>query len=363
MKKSISTKAITEIAILSAIAYVLDALQGGLWRGVFPNGGSIGFAMLPILIISYRRGFKSGLICGFILSFIQMLSGVYAIANTWYSVMLQILFDYILAYPCVALAGAFFKSFKKETTKNGKIKFLVIGAVLGGFMKFMCHFLAGFIFWSSNCPADYFGGPVVYSLVYNGGYMLPNIIINVIVLVVLFLKSPVLFEAPDEEVKTKTHEKLNYAKWLPLSITGLATLGFSLANFIMSYEFYQDEYGTDISFNEDTVVGMIIGLIVIAFSLIALFKNDKVQKELNITGALISAILCFYPLGVFFKALFKAISNNKEFIFADYQNYLFIGVIFLCALVFMIISLVQLYKKEKEDSLQNNKVIANSVKL
>jgi len=179
--------------------------------------------------------------------------------------------------------------------------------------------------------------------------MLPNIIINVIVLVVLFLKSPVLFEAPNEEVKVKTQEKLNYAKWIPLSVTGLAIFGFSLASFIMSYEFYQDEYGTDISFNEDTVVFMIIGLIVIAFSLIALFKNNKVQKELNITGTLISAILCFYPLGVFFKALFKAISKGKEFVFADYQNYLFIGVIFLCALVFMVISLVQLYKKEKEE--------------
>ncbi len=347
MKRSITTKAITEIAILSAIAYVLDALQGGLWRGVFPSGGSIGFAMLPILIISYRRGFKSGLICGFILSFIQMLSGVYAIADTWYKVMFQIILDYILAYPCVALAGAFFRSFKKESSKNGKIKFLILGTALGGFMKFMCHFLAGFIFWSSNCPADYFGGPVVYSLVYNGGYMLPNIIINAIILVVIFLKAPSLFEA-QEEVKIESKERLNFAKWLPLSVTGLAIFGFSLASFIMSYEFYQDEYGTDISFNEDTVVFMIIGFIVIVFSLIALFKNEKVQKELNITGALISAILCFYPLGVFFKALFKAISKEKEFVFADYQNYLFVGIIFLCALVFMIISLVQLYKKEKE---------------
>lgn len=355
MKKSITTKAITEIAILSAIAYVLDALQGGLWRGVFPNGGSIGFAMLPILIISYRRGFKSGLICGFILSFIQMLSGVYAIANSWYSVMFQIILDYILAYPCVALAGAFFKSFKKETTKNGKIKFLILGTAIGGFMKFMCHFLAGFIFWSSYCPANYFGGPVVYSLLYNGGYMLPNIIINAIVLVLLFMKAPSLFKAPDEEVKIKAQERLNYAKWMPLSVTGLAIFCFSLASFIMSFVFYQDKndkgelLGNVVEFNEDTVVFMIIGLIVIVYSLVALFKNAKVQKEFNITGALISAILCFYPLGVFFNALFKAISKGKEFIFGDYQNYLFMGVIFLCALVFMIISLVQLYKKEKED--------------
>lgn len=348
-QKLFSTRSIAEIGILVAIAYVLDAFQGGLWRGLFPNGGSIGFAMLPILILSYRRGFKAGLVGGFILSFIQMLSGVYAIASTWYNVFFQIILDYILAYPCVALAGLFFKKFKKETENKKKVNLLVAGTVLGGFMKFICHFLAGVLFWSANCPENYLGGPVVFSIVYNGEYMLPNIIINCIVLVLLFIKAPKLFDTQEEiviEEKTLL-EKPNYAKWLPLAMTGIMTFGCALVSFIISYEFYQDEYGTDISFNEDMIVVMIIGLIVALFAFVALSKRKEVVKEAYISGTLISAMACFYPMGVFFKSLFKSLSKKQEFDFSSYQNYLFIGIIALFVLVYMIVSLVQLYKNMK----------------
>ena len=160
MKKSfISTKVISEIAIFTAIAFALDFLQGGIFRGLFPNGGSIGIAMLPILLLCYRRGFVAGLISSFCLSFLQMLGGVYAIASDWYLVFLQICLDYVLAYPAVSVAGLFFKSFQNSDNKKTKIKYLVLGTTLGGLLKLLCHYLAGVIFWASSCPDGFLGGP------------------------------------------------------------------------------------------------------------------------------------------------------------------------------------------------------------
>ena len=88
MKKSklnvINVRVLAEIAIFAALAFVLDVLQSGYSRGLFANGGSIGIAMVPIFVISYRRGLVPGIICGFIVSLVQMLGGIYAINSANY---------------------------------------------------------------------------------------------------------------------------------------------------------------------------------------------------------------------------------------------------------------------------------------
>lgn len=188
--KILSARGIAEIAIMTAIAFGLDFLQGGLWRGVFTNGGSIGIAMLPILVLAYRKGFIPALISGFILAFLQMLGGIYSIASDWWKVLIQIGCDYIFAYPAVALAGVFFKKFQNEESSKGKAKWAVIGCVVGGFAKFIFHFISGVAFFPNS---SFTGGPVVYSLVYNGGYMLPNIVICAIVLAIIVIKAPQIF--------------------------------------------------------------------------------------------------------------------------------------------------------------------------
>ena len=199
--KILTARGIAEIAIMTAIALSLDFLQSGLWKGFFVNGGSIGLSMIPLLILCYRRGFVAGLISGFILSFLQMLGGVYAIASTWYNVFFQILLDYILAYPLVALAGLFYKKFHESDDFTDKIKWAMIGTFVGGSAKFLAHFLAGFIFWSSSVPETFEGGPLLYSFLYNGGYMLPNIIISGLIISIIIIKAPKIFEV--EEIKHK----------------------------------------------------------------------------------------------------------------------------------------------------------------
>ena len=190
MEKNERVRIIVEVAIMTAIAFALDFLQGGLTRGLFPNGGSIGLAMVPILVLAYRRGFVPALISGLILAFIQMAGGVYAIASEWYSVVLQILLDYVLAYPLVAFAGLFYNKFHNEENKKARTKWVIIGCVLGGLLKYSSHVLAGILFWKNF---DFSGGPTLYSFLYNGTYMIPNIVISTLLVVLVAYNAPNIF--------------------------------------------------------------------------------------------------------------------------------------------------------------------------
>ncbi len=200
MEKKFSTKVLAEIAIFAAIAFALDALQAGIWRGVWLSGGSIGFAMVPIFIIAYRRGFLPGFLCGFIVSIIQMLGGVYAINgssfdNPFMKAMgpfFQIMLDYVLAYTCVGLSGAFAGLFHKKTDKKYQALWIIVGTVVGGLLKYFCHVLAGGWFWL-NQGGSFWGvndSSWLYSFVYNGAFMIPNIIICTAVTVAINVINP-----------------------------------------------------------------------------------------------------------------------------------------------------------------------------
>ena len=75
-EKTWSVKTIAEIAIFAALGYVLDMLAGIYSSPLFPNGGSLGIAMVCVFIISYRRGFLPGLITGLIMGLLDIADGI-----------------------------------------------------------------------------------------------------------------------------------------------------------------------------------------------------------------------------------------------------------------------------------------------
>ncbi len=120
----------------------------------------------------------------------------------------------------------------------------------------------------------------------------------------------------------------NLMKWKKIIniIIGAFITIVSVVMFIQSYEKYSDEFGTDISFNNDYVILLLIGLTILIYGIIT-FKTEN-SLSYQISGMVISSLVSFYSLGVFFKALNKAIlDKEKNFDFLDNQLYLYVGIV------------------------------------
>ena len=154
MSNSLSTKVLAEVAILVALATVLSYIR----FVVFPQGGSVTLAsMVPLIILSYRRGWKVGIFACLVHGMIQFYQDPYMLS------LAQVLLEYPVAFGVIGLAGIF---------KGNEL----IGAVVSLGLRFLAHTLAGVVFWSEYAPPGM--SPILYSVIYNGTYMLPEIIIS-----------------------------------------------------------------------------------------------------------------------------------------------------------------------------------------
>ena len=148
---------IVEGAIMVALAQVLGYLK--LWQ--MPNGGSVTFVMLPIFVYCVRWGVGRGMLAAFALAVLQfLLDG--GLALGWQS----IIGDYLLAYTALGLAGLFSKR------KYG----FFWGTLVGSLARFVVAWVVGATIWAEYMPDSFFGmtmvSPWVYSLLYNGSYIL-----------------------------------------------------------------------------------------------------------------------------------------------------------------------------------------------
>ena len=177
-----------EAAILVALSVVLSIASKLLLEPflapLFLFGGSITlFSMLPICILSIKHGIGWGLGGAFCFSWFQILQGgVFAWGLTPVMLIGSLLLDYLLAFTILGFAGIF-------RTKG--IKGMIAGVALVCVGRFLVHFLAGIILWANLAEFVAFGQawinrPVLYSLVYNGGYMLPETILTVVGAILLF---------------------------------------------------------------------------------------------------------------------------------------------------------------------------------
>lgn len=189
-------RTMTEVAIFASLGYVLDLLAGAYSSPIFPNGGSIGIALVCVFIISFRRGPVAGICTGLIMGLLDVADGFYAIADEGWKVFLQVGLDYWLAYPLAGLAGFFKILFDKSESNKMKLTWLSVGCVFGGLAKYLSHFLSGILFW----PGDPWnvGSSYLYSFLYNGAYMLPCIVLSIAILIVLEIKLPKVFDTSDD---------------------------------------------------------------------------------------------------------------------------------------------------------------------
>ena len=165
-KSHLKLRALCEGAIMVALAQVLGYLK----FFELPQGGSITIGMLPIFLYCARWGFGPGLLASFVYSFLQLLQGGGFVIG-WQS----ILGDYIVAYTLLGLAGLFHKN------PYGYF----YGVLVGGLARFLSHYITGATLWAEYMPDTFFGmtmtSPWFYSALYNGSYMLVDMIVCVVV--------------------------------------------------------------------------------------------------------------------------------------------------------------------------------------
>ncbi|XJZ28077.1 energy-coupled thiamine transporter ThiT [Bacillota bacterium Lsc_1132] len=181
-----STLFLVEVAVFTALAYILDLASAFIFSRIWPQGGSVSIAMVPIFLMAYRWGIKGGVLTGFLLGLLQFILGFSQIYT-----LLQGFIDYFLAFSGVGLAGIFASKVKATLNEQKKGKwmwYVTIGAFIGSLIRFIMHFISGVAFFGSYAPK---GQPVaLYSLIYNGTYMLPSFILSTIIVILVIKTAP-----------------------------------------------------------------------------------------------------------------------------------------------------------------------------
>lgn len=164
-KVSLDAKMIARIGLALALACILQVLR--IYH--FPMGGSVTLGgMVPLLIIAFMYGPEVGMLAGFLYGLLNLFLDPYFVHPV------QILFDYPLPSLAIGIAGYF-----KDKP--------LIGTTVAFFIKFICHFISGLVFFGSYA-ADYGMNPWIYSFAVNAPMVASDAIICVVILAVIPLK-------------------------------------------------------------------------------------------------------------------------------------------------------------------------------
>lgn len=202
------TRKLTESAMLLAVAVVLE-LVSKLFIPEQPFGGQVTLvSMLPVVLVSYRHGVRWGLVTALAYALIEMVIGIKNVSSAFlpgyfgdgtmiFNAILMCLLDYVLAFTALGLGGVFRDRIQKPGIS------LMLGSLVALSTRYMMHILSGCILFSSY--AQWFftqeGFPawgaalvetlspgflaVAYSVVYNGMFMLPEMVGTAIVALLL----------------------------------------------------------------------------------------------------------------------------------------------------------------------------------
>ena len=181
--KSKKVRVLVECAILVALATALSLVR--IFK--MPLGGEVTLAsMLPICVISVRHGLKYGLFSSFVYSLFELLIGItldglLGWGLTPWMLIGCILFDYVIAFTAIGLAGIF-----RKHGEGGAY----LGITLALFVRFLSHLVSGYVIFKNLEQWELFGAvfqnsPLLYAVCYNGLFMLPELVITVVVVLIL----------------------------------------------------------------------------------------------------------------------------------------------------------------------------------
>lgn len=207
MSRRNNTKIVVECALMIAIATVLNLICSFIPFLNLPFGGGFTIcSMLPIVLAAYRNGTKWGLVTGFIYAVLQMLLGFRTVSAffmpssdsymvLWKAILVCVI-DYIIAYTVLGLGGIFRNRIKNPSAS------LCVGSIVALSLRYLAHIVSGYLFFGTWAEwffsqegftlgakvLEHFSGSalaLVYSITYNGLFMIPEIIITAIVALVI----------------------------------------------------------------------------------------------------------------------------------------------------------------------------------
>lgn len=206
--KKINLYWLVESAVMIALAAVLE-LVAKMVIPEMPFGGQVTIvSMLPVVLVGWKYGIGKGIVTGFVYSLVQMALGVKTISSlimpasedylgSLGNVVLMFIFDYIVAYTVLGLGAIY-----KNKIKNNSVS-LALGLFTALLLRYISHIISGYILygawaewfftqdgfysWGQTIMNTYSGNALslVYSIIYNGFYMIPEIIITTIVATII----------------------------------------------------------------------------------------------------------------------------------------------------------------------------------
>lgn len=172
--KNQKTRMLVEGSIMLALAYVLSLVP--VWK--MPFGGSVtAGSMIPIIIFAIRWGLKPGLLVGFAFGLLNLTQNPYIVHPA------QLVLDYPLAFTLLGLAGVFHSNIKEgiQHGDNTKlVKYALFATILGFIGRYISHVISGIVFFGEYAPEGQ--SILMYSLVYNSTYLLPDMIVALFVI-------------------------------------------------------------------------------------------------------------------------------------------------------------------------------------
>lgn len=210
--KSSTAQRLVVSAMLIAIATVLSILK----IVDMPYGGSVTLAsMFPLVLIAYRYGTAWGLLSSLVYGAIQLALGADNLSYVTgaLSVVTVILFDYIIAFGLIGLAGL------ARNEKNSQPFALVLGVIMAAVFRYLCHVVSGATAWAGlSVPT---AAALSFSFVYNATYMLPEML--VLIVVAYYLGTTLDFGS--EKLKALAKQETTSTQRLLAAIAGLLLAG------------------------------------------------------------------------------------------------------------------------------------------
>ena len=148
-----------EGALCVALSIVLSHFD--LFR--MPQGGTVDFELVPLMILTYRRGLKWGMFTGVLIGIVKILLGGYVLNPV------QAFLDYPLAFMCVGFCAIHPK---------------IIGFVIAACGQILCSIVSGAIFFAEYAPEGQ--NPWVYSFFYNAPVLGTKYLISWVVALILW---------------------------------------------------------------------------------------------------------------------------------------------------------------------------------